>query len=96
MNETNVNGNGQAGNGNGHAHVPGDYATTLANEGIGNLNDNAGRVCRNERERSLCADLRAIVALELAIGEQRSHQFGAGAVFSDRRNPAICILMKED
>ena len=51
---------------------------------------------RNERERSLCADLLAIVALELAIGEQRSHQFGAGAVFSDRRNPAICILMKED
>src|SRR6266852_1061271 len=55
MNETNTNGNG-------HAHVPGDYATTLANEGIGNLNDNAGRVCRNERERIEAANQPASAA----------------------------------
>jgi hypothetical protein len=55
-------GNGHAGNGNGSAHVPGDYATTLANEGIGNLNDNAGRVCRNERERIEAANRPAIAA----------------------------------
>ena len=58
----NANGNGHATNGNGHAHVPGDYATTLANEGIGNLNDNAGRVCRNERERIESANRPAIAA----------------------------------
>ena len=67
MNETNVNGNGHAGNGNGHAHVPGDYATTLANEGIGNLNDNAGRVCRNERERIEAANRPAIAAAKTEL-----------------------------
>lgn len=55
-------GNGHEGNGNGLAHVPGDYATTLANEGIENLNDNAGRVCRNERERIEAANRPAIAA----------------------------------
>src|SRR6266849_8663981 len=53
MNETNANG---------HAQVPGDYATKLANEGIGNLNDNAGRVCRNERERIEAANRPATAA----------------------------------
>lgn len=62
MSEINANGNGHAANGNGHTHVPGDYATKLANEGIGNLNDNAGRVCRNERERIEAANQPAIAA----------------------------------
>ena len=62
MNETNADGNGHATNGNGHAHVPGDYATKLANEGIENLYDNAGRVCRNERERIEAANRPAIAA----------------------------------
>lgn len=68
MNETNANGNGHATNGNGHAHVPGDYATTLANEGIGNLNDNAGRVCRNERERIEAANQPASAAARAELG----------------------------
>src|SRR5438270_13389633 len=62
ISDTNVNSNGHAGNGNGHAHVPGDYATTLANDGIGNLYENAGRVCRNERERIEAANRPAIAA----------------------------------
>src|SRR6202158_3642199 len=76
MNATNVNGNGHAGNGNGHARVPGDYATTLANEGIGHLNDNAGRVCRNERERIEAANRPAIAAAktELATVERELRQ----------------------
>jgi hypothetical protein len=71
MNATNVNGNG-----NGHAHVRGDYATTLANEGIGNLNDNAGRVCRNERERIEAANRPAIAAAktEFATVERELRQ----------------------
>jgi hypothetical protein len=67
MNETNVNGNGHAGNGNGHAHVPGDYATTLANKAIENQYDNAGRVCRNERERIEAANRPAIVAAKAEL-----------------------------
>src|ERR1700687_3017422 len=67
MNATNVNGNGHAGNGNGHARVPGDYATTLANEGIGHLNDNAARVCRNERERIEAANRPAIAAAKTEL-----------------------------
>jgi hypothetical protein len=67
MNETNVNGNGHTGNGNGHTDVPGDYATTLANKGIENLYDNAGRICRNERERIEAANRPAIAAAKTEL-----------------------------
>src|ERR1700674_2351935 len=67
MNETNVNGNGHAGNGNGHAHVTGDYATMLANDSIVSMFDNAGRVCRNERERIEAANRPAIAAAKTEL-----------------------------
>jgi hypothetical protein len=72
VSEIKANGMGHAPSGNGHVQVSGDYATTLANEAIGNLMDHAGRVCRNERERIEAANRAPIAATktELEIVER--------------------------